>query len=156
MAIADHQCSNLSMRPDLPSSLVVQRFLIRARQYRAQAILLADMEGFEPNWPKYFLLTHAIELAINAFLVFEPGTRGGSKKPENHDLMELYEEAVRRGLKCDALVLKDLPHLSELHKLHYARYPRIEAKPVALISQFDDMVEQLFADVRQALGVFGR
>ena len=65
------------MRPDLPSSLVAQRFLIRARQYRAQAILLADMERFEPNWPKYFLLTHAIELAINAFLVFEPGTRRG-------------------------------------------------------------------------------
>ena len=38
----------------LPPSLLAQRFLIRARQYRAQAILLADMEGFEPNWPKYF------------------------------------------------------------------------------------------------------
>ena len=141
---------------DLPPPLMAQRFLIRARQYRAQAILLADMEGFEPNWPKYLLVTHAIELAINAFLFFTPGIQGGGKKPGNHDLMGLYEEAVRRGLKSNTLVLKDLPHLSELHKIHYARYPKIEAKPVPFISQVDDMVEQLFTDVRQALGVFGR
>jgi hypothetical protein len=145
----------------LPAPLEAQRFLIRARQYRDQANKLADKESFEPNWPKYFLVTHAIELAITAYLVFEKGlgrprTRGGGTKPDDHDLMGLYKEAVRRGLKSNALVLKDLPHLSELHKIHYARYPKIEAKPVpAFISEFDDMVEQLFRDVREALGAFG-
>jgi hypothetical protein len=52
----------------LPAPLEAQRFLIRARQYRDQANKLADKESFEPNWPKYFLVTHAIELAITAYL----------------------------------------------------------------------------------------
>jgi hypothetical protein len=83
------------MRPTLsrglPAPLEAERFLIRARQYRAQAILLADMEGAEPNWPKYFLITHAIELAITAFLVFAKamGQSRTGKKADNHDLMAL-------------------------------------------------------------------
>jgi hypothetical protein len=140
----------------LPATLEAARFLMRARQYRAQAFKLVDIEAFEPNWPKYYLVTHAIELAITAYFVFEKGLsrpRSGGKKPDNHDLMALYEEAIRRGLKSNPLVLKELPHLSELHKIHYARYPQIEAKPVpAYISQYDDMVEQLFANVGAALG----
>jgi hypothetical protein len=48
--------------------------------------------------------------------------------------------------------MHDLPHLSELHKLHYARYPQIEARPVALIGQFDDMTDNLLADVAATIG----
>jgi hypothetical protein len=98
----------------------------RARQYRAQALKLADIKAFEPNWPKYYLVTHAIELAITAYLVFEKGLgrpRSGGKKPDNHDLMALYEEAIDRGLKSNPLVLKELPHLSELHKFLCALSP---------------------------------
>jgi hypothetical protein len=54
----------------LPSALEAQRFLARARQFRHVAIALADMDGPEPNWPKWFLVTHAIELAIKAFIIF--------------------------------------------------------------------------------------
>ena len=141
----------------LPATLEAERFLIRARQYRNQAIKLVDMEGHEPNWPKHFLMTHAIELAIQAYLVFEKGLgkprTKGHEKPGDHDLIELYEEAVRRGLKPNELVLKELPWLSELHKIHYARYPKIEAKPVpAYISGYDDLVDQLLADVGDAFG----
>jgi hypothetical protein len=44
--------------------------------------------------------------------------------------MALYEAAVRRGLPSNVPVLKELPFLSELHKVHYARYPQIEVKAV--------------------------
>ena len=99
------------------------------------------------------------ELAITAFLVFARGmgrSGTGKTKIDTHDLMSLYAKAVDHGLKQNALVLQDLPHLSELHKIHYARYPKLEVMPVALISQFDDLVEQLFSNVRDALGRFGR
>jgi hypothetical protein len=145
-----------------PPALEALRFLIRARQYRDQAIKQNDMEAFEPNWPKHFLMTHAIELAITAYLVFakglgEPRTRAAGEKPDRHDLMEHYKEAVRLGLKSSPLVMKELPLLSELHKIHYARYPKIETKPVpAFMSGYDDMVDQLFADVEEALGPLGR
>jgi hypothetical protein len=102
-------------------------------------------------------MTHAIELAINAYLAFDKGLRNprtqAAKEHARHDLMARYTEAVRRGLKKNNLVMQDLPHLSELHKTNYARYPKIEAKPVVLIAQFDDMTDQLLADIAAAIGL---
>jgi hypothetical protein len=71
-------------------------------------------------------------------------------------LIRLYEKAMSQGLKCNDLVMKDLLHLSELHKIHYARFTQIEARAVALIGQFDDMMDQLFADVSGAFCTLGR
>jgi hypothetical protein len=46
-----------------------------------------------------------------------------------------------------------LPFLSELHKVYYARYPQVETKPVpARISEYDDVLDQLFTDIESALG----
>ena len=139
------------------ASIDAARYLTRARQYRAQAAELADMVASEPNWPKHFLITHAIELAIMAYLVFERGItirlRSGGKGQGHHDLMALYEAAVRRGLPSSPLVLRELPFLSELHKVHYARYPQVETKPVpAHISEYNDVLDQLFGDIENALG----
>ena len=109
------------MRPNpLPAPLEAQRFLIRARQYRDQAIKLADMEGHEPNWPKHFLMTHAVKLAITAYLVF---VKGSGKQ---HDLMALYEEAVRLGLKSNTLVLNELPMLSDCTKFTTRAIPKLK------------------------------
>ena len=140
------------------ASLDAARYLNRARLYRSQAEKLADTISSEPNWPKHFLITHAIELAITAHLVFErgiigPGSRSKGQAPQDHDLMALYGAAVRRGLKSNPVVLKELPFLSELHMVQYARYPQIEVKPVpANISEYDDMLDQLFGDIENALG----
>jgi hypothetical protein len=71
--------------------------------------------------------------------------------PSNHDLVGWYDYAAANGLPRDPLVTADLPHLSDLHQINYARYPKGEARPVALISQFDDMVDKLFADVERAI-----
>jgi hypothetical protein len=54
-------------------------------------------------------------------------------------------------LPRDALVTAELPELSELHQIHYARYPASETKPVALIAQYDGMVDKLFEDVTVAI-----
>jgi hypothetical protein len=139
----------------LPPALEAQRFIVRGRQFRRVAMHLVDMENAEPNWPKYFLITHAIELAIRAFNVFRADLRPRptGATPRNHDLVGLYDYAVGNGLPRDPIVAADLPHLSDLHEIHYARYPNSESKPVALISQFDDMVDKLFADVEKAIAL---
>ena len=50
-----------------------------ARQFRRVATPLEDMEGPEPNWPKWFLVTHAIELAIKAIIISrEDSNRSGA------------------------------------------------------------------------------
>jgi hypothetical protein len=140
----------------LPAPFEAQRYMARARQFRRVAIPLVDMDGPEPNWPKYFLLTHAIELALKGFLIFcedhglpePPGP-----PPGNHDLVGLYERAVAFGLERNSVVTGELPHIGDLHKIHYARYPQAITKPVALISQYDDMADRLFADVAKAISL---
>jgi hypothetical protein len=132
-----------------------QRFLVRGRQFRRVAMGLVDMEGPEPNWPKYFLLTHAIELAIKAYIISREDAGApapSTNPPANHDLVGLYDYAVLYGLKRSALITKDLPHISELHQIHYARYPQANAKPVAMISQYDDLADDLFSEVAKAIG----
>ena len=78
----------------------------------------------------------------------------GGKEPDGgHDLLGNYNKAVRHGLKSSALLLQKLSHLSELHKIYYARCLKIEGEPVpvpAFISNYDDIVVQLVADVRHA------
>ena len=85
-------CGVISMaKPSrsLPATLEAGRFLTRARQYHPQAMEPVDMDGIEPNWPKHLLVTHAIELALNAYFVFDKEVSGrrsgrGGKKPNSH------------------------------------------------------------------------
>jgi hypothetical protein len=116
---------------------------------------LPEMDDHEPNWPKWFLAGHAIELAINAFIIYRKDA--GVPKPRhkerlNHDLVALYDDAVRGGLKRNPLVTRDLPALSKLHQEHYARYPK-ELKPVEMIRHFDPMLDQLIDDVGKSISV---
>jgi hypothetical protein len=138
-----------------PHPFEPQRYLARGRQFRRVAMHLVDMDGPEPNWPKYFLLTHAIELAIKAYISSREDAGApapAAKEPANHDLLGLYDYAVLYGLKRSPLVTNDLPHISDLHQVHYARYPQTSVKPVAMISQYDDLADELFADVQKAIG----
>jgi hypothetical protein len=126
----------------------------RALQFRMVAIAMPDMVGAQPNWPKYALLFHAIELALKAAIV-SFGERGAIQpagpQPRNHDLRALYDFAIGYGLVSRPKIIADLPHLSELSVTHYARYPQVPTKPVALISYYDDLIDQIFADVRAVI-----
>lgn len=126
----------------------------RARQFRDVALPLPDIVNGRPNWPKYSLLFHAIELALKAAIAgFEE--RGAEKPnlpdPGNHDLSALYAYAIAYGMISRQEVLDALPHLSELSVTHYARYPQVPVRPVPLISQYDDLADQIMEDVRGVL-----
>jgi HEPN domain-containing protein len=136
----------------VPPQIVAREYLNRALRYRDQAIELVDTVNTQPNWPKHFLMTHAIELAIKAYIVF-----AAAIELRSHDLSDLYGRALRHGLRPNTVVLNELPHLNPLHMVHYTRYPNPEVQSVpAYISSYDDMVDQLFTDVREALGVLGQ
>jgi hypothetical protein len=74
-----------------------------------------------------------------------------SPEPGNHDLNALYDYATAYGLIRRQEILNDLPHISELHVIHYARYPQVPVRPVALISQYDDLADQILNDVADGL-----
>src|ERR1039458_718336 len=87
--------SGRKMKPTIfratPHPFGPQRYLARGRQFRRVAMHLADMDGPEPNWPKYFLVTHAIELAIKAYIISREGIGAPApamKPPADHDRSE--------------------------------------------------------------------
>jgi hypothetical protein len=147
------------MKPPVPFSVPSlpfhsQELLARARQYRVVALTLVDIVDGRPNWPKYTLLFQAIELALKAAIV-SFGERSVPKpagpEPGNHDLSALYDYAIACGLIGRQQISDDLPHISELHVIHYARYPQVPVRPVALISQYDDLADLILNDVSAVL-----
>jgi hypothetical protein len=142
------------MKPTLtaaqPSPFEAWDYLARARTFRDAALQLTDMLGHQPNWPKYFLLGHAIELALKAVAKYcqqSPSYQKPSgKTPVDHDLVGQYEWAKLHGLPANDIAERMMPHLSGLHLEHFARYPQ-PLKPVMMISEFNDLVEAILSDV---------
>lgn len=140
--------------PPLTSPLPALDWHARARLYRDQAIGMPDIVNGQPNWPRYFLLSHAAELAIRAVLVHvkTSGVRTAGKEPGNHDLTALYAFACQNGLKSDPQALAELQYLGEIPKNYVARYPKSPGQ-VWLASGFDDAVDALLSDAWQHIRV---
>ena len=115
---------------------------------------MADIVNGQPNWPRYFLLTHAAELAIQSVLVHakNAGVRVAGSAPGPHDLSGLYAYACQHGLKSNSQILAELPYLSDVHKNHVARYPKSPGQ-IWVASEFDDAVDALLSDTWQHIRV---
>jgi hypothetical protein len=109
-----------------------QQYLHRARMFRDAAMRLPDYSNAEPYWPKYALLTHAIELSLKAFAQHsvENGMPAPDREPRQHDLLGWYLLALQCGLADRPDVRKNVELLNELHITHYARYPQDPSRSV--------------------------
>jgi hypothetical protein len=87
-----------------------------------------------------------IELALKAVTIsFEErtGRMPVDPMPGNHDIMGYYMAAVQAGMRqLPSDVEGVLQDLAELHKDHYARYPK-ERRPVMTAAYFDDPTDQI-------------
>jgi hypothetical protein len=119
-----------------------QQYLHRARMFRAAAIELPDYRNTEPFWPKYALLTHAIELSLKAFALhsIEQGRQSPTKEPKQHDLLGWYRLAVDYGLADEPGMAEYIALLNELHFGHFTRYPKHRAMPLPDASTIADAV----------------
>lgn len=98
--------------------------------FRDAASSLPDYSNGEQYWPKYALLTHAIELALKAFAWHSETTgKVRGKQPSNHDLRGWYELALQYGLAYDPAIAENIDILNELHSTHYTRYPQNRSIP---------------------------
>jgi hypothetical protein len=104
------------------------------------------------SWPRYFMLCHATELALKAYLTYHGATPKDLKaKNVRHSLAELLTRAINKGLSLSASAQKDIGLLSEAHEEFWHRYPREEAKPVYTIDQFEPAVRELLDIVSTAV-----
>jgi len=136
-----------------PAGNMAQQYLHRARMFRDAAIPLPDYLNGEQFWPKYALLTHAIELSLKAFAQHsvENGKPPG-KEPKQHDLLGWYQLALEYGLPDEPSVADNLDVLNQLHLTHYTRYPqnRSAAVPDASVIA-DTTVDHLIVTFTQSI-----
>jgi len=136
-----------------PAGNMAQQYLHRARMFRDAAIPLPDYLNGEQFWPKYALLTHALELSLKAFAQHsvENGKPPG-KEPKQHDLLGWYQLALEYGLPNEPSVADNLDVLNQLHLTHYTRYPqnRSAAVPDASVIA-DTTVDHLIVTFTQSI-----
>lgn len=122
-----------------PAGNVPQQYLHRARMFRDAAMRLPDYSSAEQYWPKYALLTHAIELSLKAFAQHsvENGAPPGNE-PKQHDLVGWYRLALEYGLSDRPDVKESIELLNQLHLTHYTRYPQDRHGPVPDASTIAD------------------
>lgn len=108
--------------------------------------------GIPVNWPRYFALCHATELALKAFLLAHGWTDQQIRDVVfRHNISNLMTEAIRLGLKISAPARADIDLLSEAHKEFWARYPKQTGDSVFIIDQFEKPVVELLTAVRLAV-----
>src|SRR6516164_1890484 len=109
-----------------------QHYLHRARMFKDAATSLPDYSNSEQYWPKYALLTHAIELSLKAFADHSVATGKPPPvtEPKQHDLSGWYKLALQYGLRDEPSVAENIDILNELHLTHYTRYPQQRATPI--------------------------
>jgi len=105
--------------------------------------------GIPINWPRYFMLCHATELALKAFLLAHGWTEQQIRaQGVRHDVTKLLTEAVALGLKIGPLAHHELELLSQAHEEFWHRYPKQTADPVFIIDHFEPYVVELLKAVR--------
>jgi hypothetical protein len=98
-------------------------------------------------------LTHAIELALKAFVRhFIANSNSPAKEPRQHDLSGWYRLALEFGLPNDPTIQENIEPLNELHITHYTRYPQHRAAPPPAAETIaDSTVDHLIDRFTQAI-----
>jgi hypothetical protein len=106
-------------------------FLERAEEFLQAYLDLPQRRSSLFNWPRCVMLGHATELALKAYLLTPAAAASAltldqlRQAPYGHDLVELLNAAVNRGLEPDAQMAKDIALLSRCHSNLQARYPLV-------------------------------
>jgi hypothetical protein len=108
--------------------------------------------GIPVNWPRYFALCHATELALKAILLAHGWSDQQIKDVVfRHNIFNLMSEAIRLGLKISPVARSDFDLLSEAHKEFWPRYPRQTGGSVYIIDRFEKSFVELLTAVALAI-----
>jgi HEPN domain-containing protein len=132
-----------------PEILIAGDFLERAEEFLRACRALPKRTP--PDWPRYFMACHAVELALKAFLAARGRSVDELAKGFGHDLKKLLDEAMSEGLTIGVLARGELEQLNEAHTRFWHRYPKFDSKPVFIIDQFEVYIDELFRHVAQVV-----
>jgi HEPN domain-containing protein len=127
-------------------------YLIYADQFYDAFYKVGDLYP-SISWPRYFLLSHAIELALKAYLIKVGAAPEELKYEFGHKLDQLVDEAVDKGLPLTTPTQEAIKDLNEIRSRFWHRYPKedgsIEAR---VVEQFIPAAHQLITVVRGEIG----
>ncbi|WP_436282203.1 hypothetical protein [Rhizobium sp. LjRoot258] len=107
-----------------PLGLFAGQLFDRAREYLSAFRLLAEREG-EMQFPKYFALTHAVELFLKSYLATQgiPKLDLRSGKKFGHQLDKLFVKCEELGMPVNAHLGDLIGELNEKNSDYDFRYP---------------------------------
>jgi hypothetical protein len=104
------------------------------------------------SWPRYFMLCHAVELALKSYLALHGATPQQLRESGlRNNLTELLTRSVSAGLSLTASAQSDIKLLQEAHEKFWHRYPKGDGAPVFIIEQFEPATRELPNRVSVAL-----
>lgn len=104
------------------------------------------------SWPRYFMLCHAVKLALKAYLFYRGKTPKELKALKlRHSLKALLTEATNAGLSLSMSAQNDIALMDEAHEEFWHRYPKEDGKPVYTIEQFRSPARELLDAVSAAV-----
>ena len=131
-----------------PADWYAGDLLQRASEYlRACRRLDAGGDHRELVYPAYFLVAHATELALKAYLAAQGVPKSELRKRWGHRLAALYGEARRLGLpeieKLDLVVAQ----LADLNEEQSLRYPAYFVRAAPRPEDYAEVVEKMLSNV---------
>lgn len=140
-----------------PEELIPYDFFGRAVQFKRAFGELPEPDYPPHDWPRYFMLCHAIELALKAYLALK-GATYAQLKDFRHDLTAARIEATNKGLSLTPSTQVAIDTLSEAHTKFWHRYPTVEGGPWSfpLIGQFEGAARELIEQVDKQLTLIGK
>jgi len=141
----------------IASPILHFEFFYRAGEFRRAYETLPN-SGRPPEWAKYLLFYHAMELALKAYLIQRGVSEEDLKDEFRHDINKLVDEAVKRGLTLppgSQEMIADVggqPPDSGTVPAHLKiRYP--SGGPIYSLEQFEPYMEHLFTAVANTFGL---
>lgn len=135
--------SKSKSNPDYPPSLRPHNFLKLA--YDFYNAYKNCPETTPPNYPKYFLGCHCIELALKSFLLSK-GVGIDLVIDKGHNLESLLDQCIGMGLSVSKNFKTCIPKINEIHNGYWNRYPMERSIQVVLLENIDDDLDKLMSD----------
>jgi HEPN domain-containing protein len=136
-------------RHEAPAALRPLDLLARAEEFFSASSQIVHGQDFL-EWPRYFCLCHAIELALKAWLAFK-GEDEARLRDYGHDLKEAMESAQGRELSLSPTTVRAINLLSPVHKQLLPRYPVRTGEPIPSIRQFEKNADEILKAVRNGI-----
>ena len=145
-----------------PSHEMAVGFISEAEAYHRAALLVHSSPEPTPDVelmaPALFLLCHATELALKAYLLShgaDPGPKAGGLKNQalGHNLVALYELALTQGFTPpDDRIAAMVEWLGPAHQVHSFRYRELGFRSLPIPVLFAEVLASTIRSVKRTVG----